>query len=65
MTKEEASERKDEKACYCPYCDGDMSMAMPFCRACGAELRFCTQCSEPLPQNAQVCPHCGAKVEAD
>jgi predicted amidophosphoribosyltransferase len=65
MTKEEASKRKDEKACYCPYCDGDMSMSMPFCKGCGAQLRFCSQCSEPLPQDAQVCPNCGAEAVAD
>lgn len=63
MTKEETLELEEEKACYCPYCNGDLTMLMPFCKSCGAELRFCAQCSEPLPQNAQVCPNCGAEVD--
>ena len=64
MTKEETLERKkEERACYCPYCDGDLTMLMPFCEGCGAELRFCAQCCEPLPKNAQICPNCGAEVD--
>ena len=63
MTKEETLKLEDEKACYCPYCNGDLTMLMPFCKGCGAELRFCAQCREPLPQDAQVCPNCGAEAD--
>ncbi len=58
---ERASEL-EEKACYCPYCEASMEMPLPFCRACGAVIRFCSQCNEPLPQDAQTCPNCGAEV---
>ncbi len=61
--KEEVLEREEEKACQCPYCNGGLTMRMPFCEGCGAELRFCAQCSEPLPQDAQVCPNCGAEAD--
>lgn len=57
------SELREEEACYCPYCDASMAMAMPFCSGCGVVLRFCPQCNEPLPQDAQTCPKCGAEVE--
>ncbi|MBC8263554.1 MAG: zinc ribbon domain-containing protein [Anaerolineales bacterium] len=63
MTREEAFELEDEKTCcHCPYCNGSLTTPMPFCKGCGAELRFCSQCSQPLPKKAQVCPHCGAEV---
>lgn len=60
---EQAAELREEEVCYCPYCDASMTMSMPFCSACGAALRFCSQCNEPLPQDTQICPNCGAEVE--
>jgi predicted amidophosphoribosyltransferase len=63
MTREETLERKGERACYCPYCNGDLTVLLPFCQGCGAELRFCAQCDQPLPKNAKVCPNCGAEVD--
>jgi hypothetical protein len=64
MTKEETLKPEEEKACYCPYCDCDLTMLlMPFCTGCGAELRFCAQCNQPLPQDAQACPNCGAEAD--
>ena len=63
MTKEETSRLEKEKACHCPYCDCDMATPMPFCKGCGAELRLCAQCCQLLPQNAQVCPNCGAEAD--
>ncbi len=44
--------------CHCPFCDNTLEMPYPFCQACGAELRICPVCGQPLPQDAQVCPHC-------
>jgi RNA polymerase subunit RPABC4/transcription elongation factor Spt4 len=62
MTKDETFELEEE-ICYCPYCDYSMTTPLPFCSACGAELHFCTQCNEPLPQDAQVCPNCGVETD--
>jgi DNA-directed RNA polymerase subunit RPC12/RpoP len=59
---EETFELKEE-ACDCPYCDYRMALPMPYCSACGAELSLCDQCNEPLPQDAQVCPNCGAETD--
>jgi hypothetical protein len=64
MTKGETLKHEDEKTCHCPYCDCDVTMLFkPLCQGCGAELRFCVQCREPLPQDAQVCPSCGAEAD--
>lgn len=63
MTKEETFELEEEAICYCPYCDQSMIMPLPCCSACGAALRFCARCNEPLPQDTQVCPNCGAEAD--
>lgn len=52
-------ERIEEKdACHCPFCDHALEMPYPFCRACGAELRYCPVCGQPLPKDADACSYC-------
>lgn len=52
-------ERIEEKdACHCPFCDHALEMPYPFCRACGAELRYCPVCGQPLPKDANACSYC-------
>ncbi len=53
---------EEEKHCFCPYCESAVEEADPACRVCGAELDFCSECGEPLPQDAEECPACGAKI---
>jgi nitrogen fixation NifU-like protein len=53
---------EEEKHCSCPYCESALEEPDPTCRVCGAELDFCSECGEALPQGAEGCPECGAKV---
>ena len=55
--------REAEKECHCPYCDVQVSAETPFCRQCGASLRFCSECGYAVPRTAEKCPECGAKLE--
>ncbi len=52
------SQQKTESGCRCPFCDQSMEMPFPFCQACGTELRYCPECGQPLPQDANTCSHC-------
>ena len=53
---------EEEKHCFCPYCESSVEETDPTCRVCGAELDFCAECGEPLPQGADECPACTATV---
>jgi len=46
--------------CTCPYCDVDLERLLPFCRTCGSQLRYCSQCGSPVKKEDTVCPNCGA-----
>ena len=46
--------------CTCPYCDIDLENPIPFCRICGSQLRYCSQCGTPIKKEDTVCPTCGA-----
>ena len=46
----------------CPYCESFLEEHDPTCRVCGAELDFCPECGEALPQEAEECPECGANI---
>lgn len=61
--KEGPAESKEEEKCVCPYCNNPTPMSYPFCQACHAELKFCSECKEVIPQDAQVCPSCGASLK--
>jgi len=64
MAREEVGKETEEKArCVCPFCDGVMEMPAPWCTGCGAQIRFCVACEEPLPKGATVCPCCGAECK--
>lgn len=56
------SEHQEQHLCRCPFCDNAVRMPYPFCQACGAELRYCPRCGQPLAQDAQVCPHCAGAL---
>jgi nitrogen fixation NifU-like protein len=48
---------------HCPYCESELEDPdSPFCQACHAELPHCPGCHEPVPKDANVCPHCGANI---
>ena len=65
MAAEELGKQGEEKgACACPFCDGAVDMAAPWCATCEVVVSFCTACEEPLPADATECPECGAKCEA-
>jgi hypothetical protein len=49
--------------CICPFCEGALEMAAPWCEVCGIEIRICVACEEPLPRDATVCPNCGEEHE--
>ncbi len=60
--KDKMEPAEGEKHCVCPYCESSVEEHDPICRVCGAELDFCPECGEPLPQGAEECPECGAKI---
>ncbi len=62
---EPSAEKKLEELVHvhCPYCETELEDPdSPFCQACHAELPHCTACHEPVPKDANVCPHCGANI---
>jgi len=52
-------EQPEQESCRCPFCENAVVMPYPFCQACGAEIRYCPRCRQPLARDAQVCSHCG------
>jgi nitrogen fixation NifU-like protein len=60
--KDRMEAAEEEEHCTCPYCESSVEETDPTCRFCGAELDFCSECDEPLPEEAEECPECGAKV---
>ena len=60
----EAQDKAKKKKCRCPYCDEEIMAAnFPYCQVCKVEVHYCSECRQPLPREAEVCPHCGAKVK--
>jgi len=60
------SKQKQSKACKCPFCEEFFQDALGgVCQTCGAEIRFCSECGEPLPQGASRCEKCGAEVKVE
>ncbi len=49
-----------KKSVACPYCEGPMEGFEQYCQACHVELSCCAECGEPLKDEADSCPHCGA-----
>lgn len=50
-------------ACACPYCEAALTRdRLPYCQACGVEIKYCPTCKAPLPREAGQCPACGAAV---
>ncbi len=60
--KDRIEAAEGEEHCVCPYCESSVEETDPTCRVCGAELDFCPECGEPLPQEAEECPACTATV---
>lgn len=58
-------EHDEEKKCLCPFCDMELQEESPICKGCGANLRYCENCGAALSKDAEKCPECGTKVEAD
>ncbi len=56
-----AKEKVEIVPCHCPFCDQSMDMPYPFCQACGAEIMYCPTCGQPLPRDAEGCPHCAGE----
>jgi len=52
----------EEEHCVCPHCESFLEEHDPTCRVCGAELDFCPECGEALPQETEECPECGANI---
>ena len=52
------NEKTDAGDCHCPFCDSSLEMPFPFCQACGAALRYCPVCGQPLAEDVEDCPHC-------
>jgi hypothetical protein len=62
MTRQEVhDEAEDEATCVCPFCDSVLEMPAPWCQVCEVEITYCGSCEQPLPQDATVCPNCGAE----
>ena len=62
MAAEDRVNATDEKAtCVCPFCEEVMDPSAPWCATCEVNVRFCVSCKEPLQQDANVCPDCGAE----
>lgn len=59
--KQLAAKAKGE--CKCPFCDEFFKEALgDHCTACGANLKLCQYCGEPLPHDAEECPNCAEKA---
>ena len=52
------SDEKKNETCRCPYCDGPVEPAPPFCQPCQKEFKICEGCGKPVPKEAEYCPHC-------
>jgi nitrogen fixation NifU-like protein len=61
--KDRIEPAEGEEHCVCPYCESSVEETDPTCRVCGADLDLCSECGEPLPQEAEECPECGAEIE--
>jgi len=54
-----------KKEFHCPYCDEEVRQAkLPWCQACGVKLTYCAKCGQPVAEERDTCPHCGAKFSA-
>ncbi|MGQ9854722.1 MAG: zinc-ribbon domain-containing protein, partial [Candidatus Oleimicrobiaceae bacterium] len=45
------------------FCDNALLMPYPFCQVCGAEILYCPECGQPMPRDAEVCPHCAGELD--
>lgn len=64
MAREEIGKENEEMVtCICPFCESMLEMPAPWCSVCEVEIRLCVACEEPLPQDAILCPNCGAECE--
>ncbi len=51
-----------EEECLCPYCDSSLAEVLPYCKACGHQLKICSECGSFQPAEANFCPQCGSKL---
>ncbi len=54
------------RPCCCPYCDAEMARAaLPWCKECGVEVRYCPKCHEAIGRDDRICPHCSADIREE
>jgi hypothetical protein len=64
--REKKEPKAVERKCRCPYCDEEIIIAkLPYCQPCGVTLRYCSVCQVAVPRDAEVCLHCGGKLEGE
>ncbi len=64
MKKNNKESKVKAKSCVCPYCEGEVAVStVPYCKPCGVPLRYCVSCQLAVEREAEVCPHCGGKLE--
>jgi nitrogen fixation protein NifU and related proteins len=57
--KQQEAPAQGESKCKCPFCEEFFKDALgDQCSGCGANITFCEECGEPLPQGAKECPTC-------
>jgi len=62
--KKQAVANEARLACKCPFCNEFFKDVPEVCTACGANLRFCDECGQPIPQGQEACPACAEKATA-
>jgi hypothetical protein len=62
QSEQETGQTAEVFCCRCPFCDYAMEMPYPFCQVCGAEICYCEVCGQPLPKDADHCPHCAGEA---
>jgi nitrogen fixation NifU-like protein len=51
------------KACYCPYCEGELEGTEEYCERCQIEFEECPSCGGLAKKGSEKCPSCGAELE--
>lgn len=62
-TKKIPEIKEHSEECLCPYCDSSLAEILPYCKACGHQLKVCPDCGSFQPQEANFCPQCGQKLK--
>ena len=66
MKRSEEEMKKEERGCFCPYCEEELAIsAPPYCQPCSVTLRYCIKCKIAVVREATVCPQCGAEIRGE